>query len=536
MQALLSMKVDLLWNGGIGTYVKGSKETHLEVGDRANDTLRINGEDLQAKVVGEGGNLGLTQLGRIEYAANGGRINTDAVDNAGGVDCSDNEVNIKILLNSLVQNGDLTVKQRNKVLYDMTDEVGDIVIEDCYRQTHSLSITAMRSVNQLKEQVRFIHDLERSGKLDRGLEFIPDDEEIADRLAQGKGLTRPELSVLLAYSKMVLKDDLVHAEITDNPYHDSLLIEAFPQQLRDQYQNEMQQHPLRAEIIATKLANKIGNDMGFNFVNRMQEETGASVTEIANCYTIASAVFELEGFWQQIEVLDNKISTAIQTEMLFQYRRTVRRVTRWFLRHRNKSLSIAESIALYQPTFATLSAKLFDFMIDEEIESIERVAKDLTESGVPAVIATRLSQLSTLFSTMDIAEVAQENNCTVEQAASLYFKLGARLELHWFLDQITRQPVANHWQALARASFREELDWQQRSLTSVVLRCQCDAQFADLEQLLTEWIDTNEQPLERWKHILADFKVGQSHDFAKFSVALRELMLLSLNCQPVSAK
>ncbi|MFQ3267543.1 MAG: glutamate dehydrogenase, partial [Colwellia sp.] len=235
-------------------------------------------------------------------------------------------------------------------------------------------------------------------------------------------------------------------------------------------------------------------------------------------------------------VLDNQISTAIQTEMLFQYRRTVRRVTRWFLRHRNKSLSIAESIVLYQPTFAIISEQLADFMVTEEIESLERVAHDLVESGVPTMIATRLSQLSTLFSTMDIAEITHDNSCTVEQAAILYFKLGARLELHWFVDQITRQPVANHWQALARASFREELDWQQRSLTSVVLRCQCDAQFSDLEQLLTEWIDTNEQPLERWKHILADFKVGQSHDFAKFSVALRELMLLSLNCQPVLAK
>ncbi|TYK66769.1 NAD-glutamate dehydrogenase [Colwellia echini] len=536
MQALLSMKVDLLWNGGIGTYVKGSKETHLEVGDRANDALRINGADLQAKVVGEGGNLGLTQLGRIEYAANGGRINTDAVDNAGGVDCSDNEVNIKILLNTLVQNGDLTVKQRNKVLYDMTEEVGEIVIEDCYRQTHSLSITAMRGVSQLKEQVRFIQELERAGKLNRSLEFIPDDEEIAERLAQGKGLTRPELSVLLAYSKMVLKDDLVHVEITDNPYHNRLLIEAFPKQLRDKYQNEMQQHPLRAELIATQLANKIGNDMGFNFVYRMQEETGASVAEIANCYTVASAIFELEEFWHKIEVLDNKISTAIQTEMLFQYRRTIRRVTRWFLRHRNKTISLAESIELYKPTFAILATQLADFMITKETEALARVATDLMNEGVPQEIATRLSQLSTLFSTMDIAEVTRENNCTVEQAASLYFKLGSRLELHWFLDQITRQPVANHWQALARASFREELDWQQRSLTSVVLRCQRDVVVADLGQLISDWIITNKQPLDRWKHILADFKIGQSHDFAKFSVALRELMLLSLNCQPVEAK
>ncbi len=536
IQALLTMKVDLLWNGGIGTYVKGTKETHLEVGDRANDVLRINGADLQAKVVGEGGNLGLTQLGRIEYAAKGGRINSDAIDNAGGVDCSDNEVNIKILLNSLVQGGDLTTKQRNKLLYDMTDEVGDIVIKDCYRQTHSLSITAMRGANQLREQVRFIHELERKGKLDRNLEFIPDDEEIADRLAESKGLTRPELSVLLAYSKMVLKDDLVHTEITDNPYHHNLLIEAFPQKLRKKYKQHMHLHPLRAEIIATKLANKIGNDMGFNFVNRMEEETGATVAEIANCYTIASEVFELNDFWQQIEMLDNRISTAVQTEMLFQYRRTVRRVTRWFLRHRNKNLSIAQSIALYQPTFATMSANLSSFMVKDEIEALEKVKIDLVKSGAPEKIARRLSQLSTLFSTMDIAEIARENNCTVEQAAILYFNLGSQLELHWFLEQITCQPVANHWQALARSSFREELDWQQRSLTSVVLRCQCDAQFADLEQLLIEWININEQPVERWKHILADFKVGQSHDFAKFSVALRELMLLSLNCQPVSAK
>ncbi|MBU2871641.1 NAD-glutamate dehydrogenase [Colwellia sp. E2M01] len=534
MQALLSMKVDLLWNGGIGTYVKGSKETHLEVGDRANDSLRINGADLQAKVVGEGGNLGFTQLGRIEYAAKGGRINTDAVDNAGGVDCSDNEVNIKILLNTLVQKGDLTVKQRNQLLYDMTEEVGDIVIDDCYRQTHSLSITAMRGVNQLKEQVRFIHELERSGKLNRSLEFIPDDDEIADRLAQGKGLTRPELAVLLAYSKMVLKDDLVDVEITDNSYHNNLLVAAFPAQLRKKYQHEMQSHPLRAEIIATKLANKIGNDMGFNFVNRMQEETGASVTEIANCYTVASAVFELADFWKQIVVLDNQTTTAIQTEMLFQYRRTVRRATRWFLRHRNKSLSLADSIALYQPTFTVLATNLSNFMVAEETEVLTRVVNDLTNEGVPKAIATRISQLSRLFSTMDIAETTRENNCTVEQTASLYFKLGARLDLHWFLDQITRQPVANHWQALARASFREELDWQQRSLTSVVLRCQCVEQFTNLDNLIDDWIITNKQPLERWKHILADFKIGQSHDFAKFSVGLRELMLLSLNCEPIA--
>ena len=532
MQAILKMPVDLLWNGGIGTYVKGSKESHLEVGDRANDALRINGEELKAKVVGEGGNLGLTQLGRIEFAACGGRINTDAVDNAGGVDCSDNEVNIKILLNGLVQNGDLTVKQRNKLLYDMTDDVGNIVIEDCYRQTHSLSITAMRGVNQLKEQVRFIHELERTGKLDRALEFIPNDDEISERLAKGKGLTRPELSVLLAYSKMVLKEDLVCAGITDNPYHNRLLFGAFPPKLQESYKEQMQEHPLRAEIIATKLANNIGNDMGFNFVNRMYEETGATVAEIANCYVMASEVFELSDIWKDITLLDNKISTSIQTEMLFQMRRTVRRATRWFLRHRNKSLDIAQTIEFYRPAFNKLAKDLDKLLVKDEVAQLKRVEGDLVRTGVPKNIAMRISQLSSLFPVMDIADISAADGRSIEMVAGLYFKLGVRLDLHWFLDQITGQPVSNHWQALARASFREELDWQQRSLTQVVLRCNCETQKADIETMLNTWLETNEQPLGRWYHILADFRIGQTHEFAKFSVALRELMLLSLNCDP----
>lgn len=531
MQAILKMQVDLLWNGGIGTYVKGSKETHLEVGDRANDALRINGADLNAKVVGEGGNLGFTQMGRIEFGAKGGRINTDAVDNAGGVDCSDNEVNIKILLNGLVQNGDLTVKQRNKILYDMTDEVGDIVIDDCYRQTHSLSITELRGGGQLKEQSQFITELERSGKLDRALEFIPSDEEIAERLALGKGLTRPELSVLLAYSKMVLKEELVCPEISDNEFHQSLLIEAFPKLLQDNYSAQMQEHPLRAEIIATQLANNIGNDMGFNFVHRMKAETGATTSEIANCYTMARAVFELSDIWKQISDLDNKISTSIQTEMLFQLRRTVRRATRWFLRHRNKAFNIAQSIAFYHATFAELSTNITSFMVEKEAAQIKRVETDLIKAGAPESVALRISLLSTLFSVMDLAEISKSEVVTTELATDLYFKLGARLDLHWFLDQITSQPVSNHWQALARSSFREELDWQQRSLTSVILRANKGSN--DVDEMLENWFVDSAQPLERWQHILADFRIGQTHEFAKFSVALRELMLLSLHCDPV---
>jgi len=533
MQALLKMKVDLLWNGGIGTYVKGSSETHLDVGDRANDALRIDGCELKAKVVGEGGNLGLTQLGRIESALHGVRLNADSVDNVAGVDCSDNEVNIKIMLNGLVQNGDLTVKQRNQLLYDMTDEVSTLVLDDCYHQTHSLSITAMRGVGELKEQTRFIHELERAGKLNRALEFIPNDDEIADRLSKGKGLTRPELSVLLAYSKMVLKEELVCPEITGNSFHDRLLINAFPQQLRDKYREQMQEHPLRAEIIATKLANVIGNDMGFNFVNRMYEETGATVAEIANCYVMAAEVFELDDIWQQITSLDNQISTAIQTEMLFQMRRTVRRVTRWFLRHRNKSLDIAETIDFYQPTFTNLSENLNKYLVKDEVEQLQRIEKDLVKEGVPKNIAIRISQLTSLFPVMDIAEITDLSGQNIEVVSGLYFSLGVRLDLHWFLDQINGQPVSNHWQALARATFREELDWQQRALALVVLSCNGISSKITIDEMLDNWITANEQPLSRWNQILSEFRIGRTHEFAKFSVALRELMLLRLNCDPI---
>ena len=347
IKASLMMEFDLLWNGGIGTYIKHSKETDADVGDRANDALRINGKDLGAKVFGEGGNLGATQLGRIEFAAKGGRVNTDFIDNVGGVACSDNEVNIKILLNGLVAEGDLTRKQRDELLYSMTDEVSELVLKDCYRQTHTLSITQSKGTSTLKEKIRFIHALEKDGKLDRAIEFIPTDEELAERAAAGKDLTRPELSVLVSYAKMVLKESLVTDEITENPYYRQLLVKSFPRPLREKFNDAMDNHPLRKEIIATKLANNIVNDMGLNFMVRMNEETGANEAEIALCYSIASEIFQMRETWLSISDLDNKIPSSVQTEMLYQLRRTVRRATRWFLRHRTKAQSIEQAIEIF---------------------------------------------------------------------------------------------------------------------------------------------------------------------------------------------
>ncbi|MCW8344440.1 NAD-glutamate dehydrogenase [Vibrio sp. ZSDZ65] len=530
IKMLLSMQVDLLWNGGIGTYVKSSSETHTDVGDRANDVLRINGSDLRAKVVGEGGNLGMTQLGRVEYALAGGRVNTDFVDNVGGVDCSDNEVNIKIFLNSLVSSGDLTIKQRNETLEAMEDEVGEIVLDDAYCQAESISVTEYQGVPLMKEQIRFIHTLEKAGYLDRGLEYIPADDDLLEREKQGIGMTRPELSVLVAYGKMVLKEQLVVDEIASDPYHNQQLTQYFPSLLRRNYIDSMPNHPLKAEIIATGLANQMVNEMGCNFVTRLQEETGATVVDIANAYAASREIYGFAFTFEQIRKLDNVATSEAQYELLFIVRRTLRRLARWILRNRPGKQSVEQLVARYRDNVIKIEQKLESCLVDEEVAEHNVQAQGWIESGVDKDLANYVSRLSSLLSAVDISEIAAEANYDVEQASKLYFHLGDRLSLHWFLNQINGQAVDNNWQALARAAFREDLDWQQRQLTAQVLRCGCGGEGQDVILSLDNWMETNEVSLQRWDNILNEFKVGSVHEFAKFSVALRELSLLNLNC------
>ncbi|OEF05157.1 NAD-glutamate dehydrogenase [Vibrio genomosp. F10] len=530
IKKILSMEVDLLWNGGIGTYVKASTETHTDVGDRANDTLRIDGKDLKAKVVGEGGNLGMTQLGRIEFALAGGRVNTDFVDNVGGVDCSDNEVNIKIFLNGLVTHGDLTVKQRNKILESMEDEVGDIVLDDAYCQAESISITEQQGVSLVKEQIRFIHAMEKSGHLDRSLEYIPDDETLLEREKKGMALTRPELSVLIAYGKMTLKEELVHEDIAKDEFHAQNLVSYFPEELRRNYSAHMDSHPLRAEIIATVLANQMVNEMGCNFVTRLQEETGSSTVDIANAYAAAREIYGLGDVLSQTRALDNQAEASAQYDVIYYVRRTLRRLSRWILRNRPGKKSVKEMIALYQDDVHAITNQLDTMLVSEEVQEHEQMAKEWIDKGISTELASYVSRLSSLYSALDISTVAREKGKTVEQTAKLYYNLGDRLSLHWFLKQINGQAVDNNWQALARAAFREDLDWQQRQLTGQVLSCSCDPDKLDVIKALEDWIVSNEVSLHRWENILNEFKVGSVHEFAKFSVALRELMLLNLNC------
>ncbi|WP_319784154.1 NAD-glutamate dehydrogenase [Oceanisphaera sp. IT1-181] len=525
---LLMAKVDLIWNGGIGTYVKSARESHFDVGDRANDAVRVNGAQLRTRIVGEGGNLGCTQLGRIEYASQGGRINADFIDNVGGVDCSDNEVNIKILLTTLVDKGELSMEHRNQLLFDMTEDVANKVLTNAYRQSQTISITEHSGAAAIKEQQHFIHWLERKGKLDRQLEYLPSDDELTERMAVGSGLTRPELAILVAYAKMTLKETLNISEITDNDFIAQLLPLSMPQPLVAQFGEALMAHPLRGEIIATRLANIMVNDMGFNFAMRLQDETGASICDIAHSFMIAREVFGMDALLRDIEALDNQAPAAVQLALFTQVRRTVRRATRWLLRNRDRKLSIERAIILFKPAYASLAEDLYSVMVESEVAEIKQEVSELTAQGVSQSVAERVAQLSSAFSSLDLAQVAKEKGKDIKVVAKLYFHLGVELELHWFLDQINEQEVSNHWQAQARSAFREDLDYQQRSLTAVVLK-HCNASD-ECANMLAQWLDEHEQALNRWRHLLADFKASSSHEFAQFSVALRELNLLHLHC------
>ncbi|WP_096618636.1 NAD-glutamate dehydrogenase [Candidatus Enterovibrio altilux] len=527
IKQILKANVDLLWNGGIGTYVKAESETHTDVGDRANDAVRLNGNELGAKIVGEGGNLGMTQLARFEYAMNGGRVNTDFIDNVAGVNCSDNEVNIKILLNGLVAAGDLTYKQRNELLVRMEDEVSDIVLANAYCQSESISVMETQQVALLKEQIHFIHYLEKNWNLDRGLEYLPDDEALTERHLHGKGLTRPEIAVLVAYGKMILKKQFVIDEITQDPYFGALLQVYFPSELQCHYRDAMEYHPLRTEIIATSLANQMSNCMGFNFVSRMQDETGASVGEIALAYAVAHNIFNFNVLFEDIRTLDNQIITDVQYTILFRCRRMLRRATRWILRNRARGQGIQEQLAFYKPAIKNLSDHLEKYLVSSEVKEHEQQAAGYMQSGVPKKIANKVSCLTSLFAGLDLAQVSDQVNQPFDVVARLYFVLGDTMSLHWFLKQITNQPVENHWQALARASFREDLGWQQRLLTARILADMNKGESAEIG--LETWMIKHAVSLGRWESIVAEFKVGSAHEFAKFSVALRELTLLNLN-------
>ncbi len=529
LNALLKAPVDLLWNGGIGTYVKSSKESHADVGDKANDGLRVDGRELRAKVVGEGGNLGMTQLGRVEYGLNGGASFTDFIDNAGGVDCSDHEVNIKILLNEIVAAGDMTGKQRNKLLAEMTDAVGGLVLGNNYKQTQALSLAERRARERQGEYKRVMAALEAAGKLDRALEFLPSDDELNERAVGGQGLTRPELAVLISYSKIDLKESLLKSLVPDDEYLAREMETAFPPLLAQKFGEPMRRHRLKREIVSTQIANDLVNHMGITFVQRLKESTGMSAANVAGAYVIVRDVFRLPHWWKQVEALDYQVPAELQLTMMDELMRLGRRATRWFLRSRRNELDAARDVAHFAPRIEALAMRLDELLEGPAREQWLARFQGYVEAGVPEALARVVAGTSHLYTLLPIIEASDVTGQDPAQVAASYFAVGGALELSWYLQQITGLPVESNWQALAREAFRDDLDWQQRAITVSLL--QMAEGPAEIEGRVAVWLEQHRPLVGRWKTMLGELRGATGTDYAMYAVANRELMDLAQSAQ-----
>ncbi|MEU2981543.1 NAD-glutamate dehydrogenase [Streptomyces hirsutus] len=524
MKAILKAPVDLLWNGGIGTYVKASSESNADVGDKANDTIRVDGKDLRVAVVGEGGNLGMTQLGRIEVALHGGRINTDAIDNSAGVDTSDHEVNIKILLNTLVANGDMTVKQRNKLLASMTDEVGRLVLRTNYAQNTALANALAQSKDMLHAQHRFMKHLVREGHLDRALEFLPTDRQIRERLSTGQGLTGPETAVLMAYTKITVADELLSTSLPEDPYLKVLLHSYFPAALREQFADRIDAHPLRREITTTVLVNDTVNTGGTTYLHRMREETGASLEEIVRAQTAARAIFRSATVWDGVEDLDTVVAADVQTRIRLHSRRLVERGTRWLLNNRPQPLELEETVSFFAERVELVWSQLPKLLRGADLEWFQKIHDELAGVGVPAELATRVAGFSSVFAAIDIVSVADRMGKEPLDVAEVYYDLADRLRITQLMDRISELPRADRWQSMARAAIREDLYAAHAAVTADVLAAGNGTSTP--EQRFKVWEAKNEAIIGRARTTLEEIQSSDTFDLANLSVAMRTMRTL----------
>ena len=520
IRALLRAPVDLLWNGGIGTYVKARDERHAEVGDKASDAVRVDAEELRCRVVGEGGNLGFTQRARIAYALGGGRIFMDAIDNSAGVDCSDHEVNIKILLDAIVADGDLTEKQRNMLLSEMEDDVAELVLRDNYEQAQAISRSAALAGSMVEVHERYLRALEQSGLLNRELEFLPSDDVLAERKAAGGGLATPEFAILLSYTKIALSRELLASDLPEDPYFSTELERYFPKLLRERFAAQLHRHPLRREIIVSRVVNDLVNRAGTTFAFRLGDETGAGAADVARAYTVAREVFELPPLWSEIEALDGRVAAQTQLDLLLLSRVLLERSTRWLLRNRRRPLDIAATISHFAPGAAAVSETLPMLLGPSERERAGTDAAALTAAGVPPALAEHAAHFESLVPALDIVEIAGSVGVDAASAAKVYFELGGRLELHWLRDQIIALPRDTRWDALARAALRDDVYAEQAALTAEVVRAGADGRSPG--ERVGAWLAHNEAAVDRCVQVVADLRAAGPPDLARLSVAVRE--------------
>ena len=521
VSAMLKAKVELLLFGGIGTYVKSSDESHLDADDRANDGLRVDATELRCEVIGEGANLGMTQRARIEYAQAGGRLNTDSTDNSAGVDCSDHEVNIKILLGDIEAAGDMTRKQRNELLERMTDEVAELVLRDNYLQTQSITVSHTLGAHLLDRMARFMRVLEKAGNLDRAIEFLPDDETVAERFAKGLGMTRPELSVLMSYAKITLYDEILISDLPDDPYMNRELMGYFPKPLQEAFAERIARHRLHREIIATVVTNKLVNRVGVTFVHEAKEKTGMTSADIARAYTISHKIFAMADLFTEIEALDNKAPAALQAAMLIECGRLIERGTAWFLRMGPHPLDIRAQVEGYGADVARLAENLEDLLSDADCKVLSEQAAGFREQGAPEALARRATRLAFLVPACDIVRIAQVAGLEVPEVGRAYFAVGARFGFDWLRRAAGQLPSDSVWDKLAVTAIVDDLYGNQCELTSRVVDGLKDLSAGD--GAIDNWAEGRRPLVVRAEQLVAELQSAGAPDLAMLAVANRQL-------------
>ncbi len=523
VKAILRAPADLLWNGGIGTYVKASAESNGDVGDRSNDAVRIDARELRCRVVGEGGNLGFSQLGRIEYARAGGRLNTDFIDNSAGVNCSDVEVNLKILLNAAVRAKEITRPARDRLLVQMTDAVAALVLRNNYLQSQAISVLESQAKQRLGEDAEMIRTLERSGDLNRKLEYLPSEEEIAERRKSGAGLTRPELSVVLSYGKIWAYKALIQSDVPEDVYLSKELTRYFPAPVQKRFPERVKHHRLRREIIATTITNSLINRMGPVFPVRAQVDTGADLAAIARSYTIVREVLSLQAMWAEIEALDNRIDSDVQYAAIEQTTRILRHMSYWLLINQRKDLDIERAVRRFGPGTAELLQVFPGLLGGEEHARFAAYRAQLIAARVPEALATRIAALDSLHGAFDLVEVCATARVPIGFAAKAYFELGERIGLAWVRQQIEGLVMEGHWHSIARAALRDNLYALQRKLTAAALACSGKEAVARVEH----WLANHATEVAYLQALIIDLRTGVAPDFATLSVALQSVRRLA---------
>ena len=523
ISAILMAPVDLLWNGGVGTYVKATSQAHADAGDRSNDAVRVDASQLRAKVIGEGGNLGLTQEARIEFALNGGLVNTDFIDNSAGVDTSDHEVNIKILLDEVVRSGELRTAERDDLLQAMTDEVGRLVLAHNYHQNRSLAAARAQAAQLLHVHARYIRKLEREGRIRRRLDVLPGDKDIAERRSAGTGLTLPEYSVLLAHTKIAAAQEVLASEVPDDPYLRRVLVGYFPAALRGRYADQMLVHRLHREIITTSVVNDMVDRSGISYAFRLNEETGASIPHITEAWLVAREVFDMPGFWRQLESLDGKVDSSDQILALLEGRKLTERATRWLLRFRRPPFDIAATIDFFLAGVLTVATGLPKLLVGTDLASFGDRREIFAGRGFPADLSDRIAAMVPAYSAFDIVEIAAKTRRPVEETAEVYFDLADRLQITRLRDRITALRRDDRWNTMARNSLREDLYTAHAELARDVLRV---TEAGPPEERLAAWVARNESAVARAAQTLVEIWESDSFNVATLSVAVRAVRTL----------